>query len=558
MIDWPSNPVLDQIYTSPNGDQWKWNGYAWDYVGPDYAVGPTGPTGPAGTGFIHSLVVFVDPNGNDITGEFGNMGKPFKTLEAALRSAGSYMSDNPVTIPSTMEIDVDGSPISRRYPARIEINVFPGLYISTPVEDYLFGINLMYNHIDWYFHPGAIVHDYVWTDEYNIIDDEINRPIYCNVYGHGTFISSNSLIFYNDIRITEEGSVLNMEGESNNYGFTVNGGIYRSNFRNYFMDVERVGIGSYNTLFSGEATLKCESVQWIYSTLLDFVFSFYQSGGKLDIDFKKYFGVNCFGVTNPDEVSYSYSGGDSYPTPPYWEWRGFKESYETFAPPLGYSEDLLSKADQPAESRIKIDNGKFFEYVIQVYGGSVEFYPGKIEIYSKSAEGDSAYFGFFGGPYTEGAKSKFILNGGIITFISTINISPAYFSYSEAIEIFDSPIVYIKDTQFIWRVAFGTINAIAYYGKSVDNQKQALILDGAKFAVKSDDATDRYMFYVDLGSLDTEAYWPIYVYNTVFSNLNGTSLISPSSSAPVVNLITGTDIAIDPSVILLCSDNEII
>jgi hypothetical protein len=30
IINWPPNPTLDQVYTSPNGKSWIWNGYAWD------------------------------------------------------------------------------------------------------------------------------------------------------------------------------------------------------------------------------------------------------------------------------------------------------------------------------------------------------------------------------------------------------------------------------------------------------------------------------------------------------------------------------------------------
>ncbi len=47
-IDWPANPVLNQIYISPNLDRWRWNGYAWDFVSPGYSIGPTGPTGGTG------------------------------------------------------------------------------------------------------------------------------------------------------------------------------------------------------------------------------------------------------------------------------------------------------------------------------------------------------------------------------------------------------------------------------------------------------------------------------------------------------------------------------
>jgi hypothetical protein len=31
-INWPENPTLNQVYTAPNGRQWRWNGYAWDLI----------------------------------------------------------------------------------------------------------------------------------------------------------------------------------------------------------------------------------------------------------------------------------------------------------------------------------------------------------------------------------------------------------------------------------------------------------------------------------------------------------------------------------------------
>ena len=46
-LNWPLNPTIGQEYTSPNGDTWIWNGYAWDAVG-ETIIGPTGPTGISG------------------------------------------------------------------------------------------------------------------------------------------------------------------------------------------------------------------------------------------------------------------------------------------------------------------------------------------------------------------------------------------------------------------------------------------------------------------------------------------------------------------------------
>jgi hypothetical protein len=35
MINWPVPSFIGEIYTAPNGKSWKWNGYAWDFIGPD-------------------------------------------------------------------------------------------------------------------------------------------------------------------------------------------------------------------------------------------------------------------------------------------------------------------------------------------------------------------------------------------------------------------------------------------------------------------------------------------------------------------------------------------
>lgn len=46
MIDWPIPTFIGELYTSPNGDTWEWNGKAW--LGsniPGAAVGPTGASG---------------------------------------------------------------------------------------------------------------------------------------------------------------------------------------------------------------------------------------------------------------------------------------------------------------------------------------------------------------------------------------------------------------------------------------------------------------------------------------------------------------------------------
>ncbi len=51
--NWPTSPTIGQIYTSPSGIVWEWNGYAWDLKNVSGPIGPSGPTGPTGaTGLI--------------------------------------------------------------------------------------------------------------------------------------------------------------------------------------------------------------------------------------------------------------------------------------------------------------------------------------------------------------------------------------------------------------------------------------------------------------------------------------------------------------------------
>lgn len=53
MINWPVPTTVGEIYTSPNGDKWEWNGYGWDTfgsIGITGPIGPTGGTGPTGAG----------------------------------------------------------------------------------------------------------------------------------------------------------------------------------------------------------------------------------------------------------------------------------------------------------------------------------------------------------------------------------------------------------------------------------------------------------------------------------------------------------------------------
>lgn len=47
-LNFPDSPVNDQIFTAPDGRQWKWDGSTWNAEETQIAVGPTGPTGAQG------------------------------------------------------------------------------------------------------------------------------------------------------------------------------------------------------------------------------------------------------------------------------------------------------------------------------------------------------------------------------------------------------------------------------------------------------------------------------------------------------------------------------
>jgi hypothetical protein len=58
-LDFPSSPIVDDIYTTDSGTQYKWDGTVWNIV-PTTVVGPEGPQGPAGADGKSAYQVAVD------------------------------------------------------------------------------------------------------------------------------------------------------------------------------------------------------------------------------------------------------------------------------------------------------------------------------------------------------------------------------------------------------------------------------------------------------------------------------------------------------------------
>jgi hypothetical protein len=68
MINWPIPSFIGELYTSPNGDVWEWNGNAWigleSFVpGPTGTTGATGATGPQGVTGINGATGPQGPTG---------------------------------------------------------------------------------------------------------------------------------------------------------------------------------------------------------------------------------------------------------------------------------------------------------------------------------------------------------------------------------------------------------------------------------------------------------------------------------------------------------------
>jgi collagen type VII alpha len=65
-LNFPDSPVVDQVFTAPDGKQWTWSGATWDSSETIIAVGPTGPTGATGVDGLVGAVGATGPQGTNI------------------------------------------------------------------------------------------------------------------------------------------------------------------------------------------------------------------------------------------------------------------------------------------------------------------------------------------------------------------------------------------------------------------------------------------------------------------------------------------------------------
>lgn len=108
-IDWPVGPTTGQNYTSPDGDTWVWNGYAWDSLGNTYAI-PTinveeygSPVGSRPTiNFIGSTGVTInavdDPGNNRVDVEIASSAEAVAIDVYSMQGLISSSSVSPDTL----------------------------------------------------------------------------------------------------------------------------------------------------------------------------------------------------------------------------------------------------------------------------------------------------------------------------------------------------------------------------------------------------------------------------------------------------------------------------
>lgn len=542
--------------------------------------------------YIHKYTLFVDPNGDDNTAEFGNRQKPYKTLLAALSAATTFMGSHDlpsqwnnffpsdptgtgVVVPFLLGEFEAQATIKYEIP-KVEIEVFPGLYIAgteLPNTNYPTSIdnpvNLLYNGIIWNFHKGAIMIDYVWDDTWNSVDSVSgDRPVICDVIGEGTFLTSPAQLLEGNgfMYINNYGTNFNFNANISRYNPTVNNGLVNYNVRRYI--VGNIDFGAAINIESGTLNLKADLVQWILPTK-DFVSTLYrlcyQGGGKLNLDINKYNAIYTSVVdgTLPGYAdlafinmisTYVESGS---PDPNFGDWllavfgeeiNYPQEYYELgsngYAPSLGYFEEY-DPTVKPTTTNININYGKFEGYAINYDGGILTYNTILSEInaaYIFKAYPESIFL-YSGGPYYDDSRLKISLLGGKIKSVCNFYVLEGI--VSSLIEVYDNgPQIYVNNVRYVVSERINTIYAFNIDKSSVNNyQEFSLILDSVKIMSEEPNLPSGYFY--NFYTLNNGDPTPIKIYGNCFSNLPEVYLVGGDS---VTNLIPSTNLIIDSNI----------
>jgi hypothetical protein len=506
--------------------------------------------GGSGSDFYHKYTVFVDPNGDDETGEFGNRLKPFATPEGALIAANQFVEDNtevfilPPGFSTIYDIEDEKTDVLIYDRVRININVSAGFYVGNSLVDSPY-VNLMENFIDWYFEPGAILVNYGFYDSGFLSGPGAKNTI-CNVFGEGVFLGLEDESFV-PIYLEREKSILNFNCYISNLKVYMDNGKINYFAKKILSIFSKFRFGYFIGIGNGVLDFKTDEFRWIGNIsgeISEFVNDscLYAEGGIVDINIGRYTGIDL----EEDILSdFPLINTENYD----WIWNVYDFEKEDFAPPLiGYMYQRL--ADVPTKVDLRVDFAKVGTYVLQTEGGELNFYPGEILLGTRAftafpPKGDpipfeESYGVFIGGPYVIDTESRFNMIGGIIKVVSRSSDSSFY---HESIEIYDDPKVYIKDTKFVYdnEVPDGFLTD-DIYGIAIYNGSPTVVVDGPIFYKKSGENISESGVFYTIGLTGSQ---DIKIYSTGFSNIQ---LLGDNSTRTLTNLITGTEIIIDENI----------
>jgi hypothetical protein len=503
--------------------------------------------GGSGSDFYHKYTVFVDLNGDDETGEFGNRLKPFATPEGALIAANQFVEDNtdafilPIGFSTTYTIDEENYDVLIYDIRRININVSAGFYIGASQKGVPY-VNLMENFIDWHFEPGSILVNYGFYDSGFFSGPDAKNTI-CNVFGEGVFLGGLAGETFVPIYLEREKSILNFNCYISNLNVYIDNGKINYFAKKILSILSKSRSGYFFGISNGVLNVKTEEFRWVgrqnpIGIVVDSCL--YVEGGTVDINIGRYTGIDIDSF-KAELSDFPLTNIENYD----WIWNVYDFEKEDFAPALvGYTYQKFDNI--PVKVNLRVDFAKIGRYAIYHEGGELNFYPGEIilgDAESFSADNTTeSYFAFVGGPYVSNTDSKFNLIDGKITMVSRdVNKS----IYHESIEIYDDPSVYIKDTKFVYEYEVIEddlpVNDTTY-GIAIYNGTPTIIVDGPIFYKLSDENIfDSGVFYTTgvTGSQN------IKIYSTGFSNMQ---LLATESVRTLNNLISGTSIITDEDV----------
>ena len=317
------------------------------------------------SGLVPQNAVFVDSQlGDDATGEYGNVAKPFKTIFGAQVAAYDYMNANPnlydmssttyKVVPFVEPIEtVDTNIVSIEAP-RVTIKVAPGVYYATddfqalldsdrvPFETKSLAIgwqlnnsfNLMMPYIDYELSAGAILINYGFNC-YQTIAETLDglSPYYYNteppdngmltrVLGNGTIFNSKTIMPYFNFGQTyaiylEPNCQIEIECNQHNLTGYFYGGLFKSKTKTYiipfnnFETGENIVFGSaWGLYFDQEEAMPNTPTSYKHEIISDNIIVDWGTNGNIvaDTNINLYGAYSIFSSESFDLVCNNYVG----------------------------------------------------------------------------------------------------------------------------------------------------------------------------------------------------------------------------------------------------------